>query len=53
MVSMFLYMTGEHEAAHEQLKDRLAPITDLSSTKSLLFSNQQTYMPRGAVGGPG
>jgi Zn-dependent M32 family carboxypeptidase len=45
-------MTGKHETAYEQLKDRLVTISGLRSTKSLLFSDQQTYMPRGAVSGP-
>ena len=44
-------MTSKHETAYEQLKDRLATISDLRSVKSLLFWDQQTYMPRGAVAG--
>jgi len=44
-------MTGKHETAHEQLKDRLATISDLGSARSLRFWDQQTYMPRGGVAG--
>src|SRR5215210_377775 len=42
-------MTGEQESAFEQLKDRLATIKDLGSVKSLLFWDQQTYMPGGGI----
>src|SRR5918998_2030216 len=44
-------MNGKRETAYEQLKERLATITDLGSVRSLLFWDQQTYMPRGAVAG--
>ena len=44
-------MNGKHETAYEQLRDRLATIGDLGSVRSLLFWDQQTYMPRGAVAG--
>ncbi len=44
-------MNFKHETAYEQLKQRLATIGDLRSVKSLLFWDQQTYMPKGAVTG--
>ncbi len=44
-------MSGEHETAYERLKERLATIGDLRSTTSLLFWDQQTYMPTGGVAG--
>ncbi len=44
-------MNLKHETAYEQLKQRLATIGDLRSVKSLLFWDQQTYMPKGAVTG--
>ena len=44
-------MNSKHEAAYEQLKDRLATISDLSSARLLLFWDQQTYMPQGAAKG--
>jgi carboxypeptidase Taq len=44
-------MTGKQETAFEQLKDRLATIKDLGSVKSLLFWDQQTYMPGGGIAG--
>jgi len=44
-------VTGKHETAYEQLKDRLATISDLGSARSLLFWDQQTYTSRGAVAG--
>ena len=44
-------MTSKQETAYQQLKDRLATISDLRSVKSLLFWDQQTYMPGGAVAG--
>ena len=42
-------MNNAQETAYEQLKDRLATISDLRSAKSLLFWDHQTYMPRGSV----
>src|SRR4028118_2414961 len=42
-------MIGEQKKAYERLKERLATISDLRSTKSLLFWDQQTYMPGGGV----
>jgi carboxypeptidase Taq len=44
-------MTGKQDTAFKQLKDRLATIKDLGSVKSLLFWDQQTYMPGGAIAG--
>jgi carboxypeptidase Taq len=44
-------MSMKHETAYEQLKDRLATISDLGSVQSLLFWDQQTYMPGGALAG--
>jgi carboxypeptidase Taq len=44
-------MAREQENTYERLKDRLAMISDLRSTKSLLFWDQQTYMPKGGVTG--
>ena len=44
-------MTGEHKTAFERLTERLATISDLRSTQSLLFWDQQTYMPAGGVAG--
>ncbi len=44
-------MTGRNETAYEQLKDRLATMNDLGSTRILLSWDQATYMPRGAVAG--
>src|SRR5215210_4058819 len=44
-------MNSKHETAYEQLKDRLATISDLGSARLLLFWDQQTYMPEGAVTG--
>ena len=44
-------MIGEQKTAYERLKERLAKISDLRSTKSLLFWDQQTYMPGGGVAG--
>ena len=44
-------MTGRNETAYEQLKDRLATMSDLGSTRILLSWDQATYMPRGAVAG--
>jgi carboxypeptidase Taq len=44
-------MIGEQKKAYERLKERLATISDLRSTKSLLFWDQQTYMPGGGVEG--
>jgi len=44
-------MTSKPETAYEQLKDRLATISDLGSVRILLFWDRQTYMPRGAVAG--
>src|SRR5215210_8581958 len=44
-------MAGENGTAFEQLEERLATISDLSSVRSLLFWDQQTYMPGGGVAG--
>src|SRR5215210_777745 len=44
-------MIGEQKTAYDRLKERLATISDLRSTKSLLFWDQQTYMPGGGVTG--
>jgi len=44
-------MTEKHEAALEQLKDRLATVGDLNSANGLLFWDRQTYMPEGGVAG--
>ena len=44
-------MAREQEIMYERLKDRLAMISDLRSTKSLLFWDQQTYMPKGGIAG--
>jgi hypothetical protein len=35
-------MISKHETAYEQLKDRLATITDLSLVRILLFWDRQT-----------
>jgi carboxypeptidase Taq len=42
---------SREETTYERLKDRLAMISDLRSTKSLLFWDQQTYMPKEGVAG--
>jgi carboxypeptidase Taq len=39
------------ETAYEQLKARLAMISDLGSANSLLFWDRQTYMPEGGIAG--
>ena len=44
-------MIEEQETAYGCLKERLAKISDLRSTKSLLFWDQQTCMPSGGVAG--
>ena len=44
-------MIGEQKTAYERLKERLATISDLHSTKSLLFWDQQTYLPGRGVAG--
>jgi carboxypeptidase Taq len=44
-------MAEKHEAALEQLKDRLATVGDLNSANGLLFWDRQTYMPEGGVAG--
>src|SRR5918993_4735435 len=44
-------MIKEQRTAYERLKERLATISDLRLTKSLLFWDQQTYMPGGGVTG--
>jgi carboxypeptidase Taq len=44
-------MAREQEITYERLKDRLAIISDLRSAKSLLFWDQQTYMPKGGAAG--
>ncbi len=41
----------ERETTYERLKDRLAVVRDLRSARSLLFWDQQTYMPAGGVAG--
>jgi len=44
-------MMEERETAYERLKDRLAAVRDLRSARSLLFWDQQTYMPAGGLAG--
>ena len=44
-------MARERDIVYELLKNRLATISDLRSAKSLLFWDQQTYMPGGGVAG--
>src|ERR687889_1112283 len=44
-------MARERDRVYELLKNRLATISDLRSAKSLLFWDQQTYMPGGGVAG--
>jgi carboxypeptidase Taq len=44
-------MTSNQQTAYQQLKDRLATISDLGSVGILLFWDRQTYMPTGAVAG--
>src|ERR687890_299467 len=44
-------MARDRGSAYELLKNRLATMSDLRSTKSLLFWDQQTYMPGGGVAG--
>ncbi len=44
-------MKEKNETAYEQLKERLATISDLGSANSLLFWDRQTYMPEGGVAG--
>ncbi|MDP8926148.1 MAG: carboxypeptidase M32 [Actinomycetota bacterium] len=44
-------MKEECQTAYERLKDRLAAVRDLRSARSLLFWDQQTYMPAGGVAG--
>src|ERR671921_588852 len=44
-------MARDRDSAYELLKNRLATMSDLRSTKSLLFWDQQTYMPGGGVAG--
>jgi carboxypeptidase Taq len=44
-------MARERDNVYELLKNRLATISDLRSAKSLLFWDQQTYMPGGGVAG--
>jgi carboxypeptidase Taq len=44
-------MMEGRETAYERLKDRLAAVRDLRSARSLLFWDQQTYMPAGGVAG--
>ena len=44
-------MARERDSVYELLKNRLATISDLHSAKSLLFWDQQTYMPGGGVAG--
>jgi len=44
-------MIGEQKTAYERLMERLGTISDLRSTKSLLFWDQQTFMPGGGVTG--
>ena len=42
-------MMEERETAYERLKDRMATVRDLRSARSLLFWDQQTYMPASGV----
>ncbi len=42
-------MKEKCETAYQRLKDRLATISDIRSAKSLLFWDQQTYMPKGGI----
>ena len=44
-------MTEKREVALERLKKRLAAISDVGSANSVLFWDQQTYMPKGAIAG--
>src|SRR3954471_6371745 len=44
-------MSREYATTFERLKERLATLSDLRSVKSLLFWDQQTYMPAGAIAG--
>src|SRR5919199_1472715 len=44
-------MSKENESGFERLKDRWATLSDLRSVNSLLFWDQQTYMPADAVVG--
>ena len=44
-------MTETHEENLRQLKERLAQISDVSSTNGLLMWDRQTYMPKGGVAG--
>ncbi|HEY6752786.1 MAG TPA: carboxypeptidase M32 [Rubrobacteraceae bacterium] len=44
-------MARERDSVYELLKNRLATMSDLRSTRSLLFWDQQTYMPGGGVAG--
>jgi carboxypeptidase Taq len=44
-------VTSKQQTPYEQLKDRLATISDLGSVRTLLFWDRQTYMPTGAVSG--
>src|SRR5918995_4090581 len=44
-------MARERDSVYKLLKNRLATISDLRSAKSLLFWDQQTYMPGGGVAG--
>src|ERR671910_3468538 len=44
-------MARDRDSAYELLKNRLATMSDLRSTKSLLFWDRQTYMPGGGVAG--
>src|SRR5215207_2109492 len=44
-------MARERHSVYELLKNRLATRSDLRSTRSLLFWDQQTYMPGGGVAG--
>src|SRR5215210_5200575 len=44
-------MMEERGTAYKRLKDRMATVRDLRSARSLLFWDQQTYMPAGGVAG--
>ncbi len=44
-------MNPTAKPAFGRLKDRLASISDLRATSSLLFWDRQTYMPKGGVAG--
>ena len=45
------FMTKTREDALERLKKRYATIADIGAANSVLFWDQQTYMPKGAIAG--